>query len=75
MMQAPTETALRRCMERCEAQYDYLVNKLGCDEDVAADRTYDCLRAAVGEVEHCYDRRDRLFESTLRTTIERNRNA
>ncbi len=62
-------------MELCEGQFAYLVDKLGCDENVAADRTYDCLRAALGEVEHCYDKRDRLFEGTLRTTLERNCNA
>lgn len=49
----------------CEGRYSALVAE-GCDPDVAADRTFDALRAALGEVTHSYDGRDRLFESKLR---------
>lgn len=49
-----------------ESRYSALVAD-GCDADVAADRTFDALRAATGEITHSYDSRDRLFESKLRT--------
>ena len=49
----------------CEDRFSALVSG-GCDEDVAADRTFDALRAALGEVTHAYDSRDRLFETRLR---------
>ena len=58
-------------MERlCEDRYQQLIQG-GCDSEVAADRTYDALRAAFGEVEHAYDKRDRLFENKLRSVAER----
>lgn len=59
-----------KMMELCEGRYQQLISG-GCDEDVAADRTYDALRAAFGEVEHAYDKRDRLFENKLRSVAER----
>lgn len=59
-----------RMMELCEQRYQQLISG-GCVEDVAADRTYDALRAAFGEVEHAYDKRDRLFENKLRSVAER----
>ena len=58
-------------MERlCEDRYQQLIQG-GCDSEVAADRTYDALRAAFGEVEHAYDKRDRLFKNKLRNVAER----
>ena len=59
-----------RMMELCEERHRQLISG-GCDSDVAADRTYDALCAAFGEVEHAYDRRDRLFENKLRAVAER----
>ena len=59
-----------RMMELCEERYQQLISG-GCDSEVAADRTYDALCAAFGEVEHAYDRRDRLFENKLRAVAER----
>lgn len=54
-------------MEReCERRYEQLVSD-GCDPDVAADRTFDALRAALGEIDRPFDSRDRLFEKKLRT--------
>lgn len=50
----------------CEARFSALVSD-GCDEGVAADRTFDALRAALGEIPHSFDSRDRLFETKLRT--------
>ena len=38
----------------------------GCDEDVAADRTFDALQSALGAIPHPFDSRDRLFETKLR---------
>ena len=59
-----------RMMELCEGRYQQLISG-GCDSEVAADRTYDALRAAFGEVEHAYDKRDRLIENKLRSVAER----
>lgn len=40
----------------------------GCAEDVALDRTWDAYQCALLQTDfHCYDPRDRLFESKLRT--------
>lgn len=50
----------------CEGRYRRLT-ETGCDPDVAADRTFDALRAALGEVPACYDGRDRLFQNELRS--------
>ena len=61
----PSKTTLARMVGICEGRYADLVSD-GCDEDVAADRTFDALRAALGEIPHSFDSRDRLFESKLR---------
>lgn len=64
-MQTPSHATLARMVGACEARYSALVSG-GCDPDVAADRTFDALRAATGEVRHSFDSRDRLFETRLR---------
>lgn len=69
-----SDSALALMGRMCETRYQQLISD-GCGEDVAADRTYDALRAACGEVPHCYDSRDRLFEDKLRNVAERNANA
>lgn len=61
----PSKAALARMVWVCEGRYASLVAD-GCDEDVAADRTFDAMRAALGEISHSFDSRDRLFESKLR---------
>ena len=61
----PSKSTLDRMVGVCEGRYASLVSD-GCDEDVAADRTFDALRAALGEIPHSFDSRDRLFESKLR---------
>ena len=61
----PSKTTLARMVGICEGRYAGLVAD-GCDEDVAADRTFDALRAALGEIPHSFDSRDRLFETKLR---------
>lgn len=60
-----SHATLARMVGECETRYAALVGT-GCDPDVAADRTFDALRAATGEVSHSFDRRDRLFETKLR---------
>lgn len=62
----PSGEALDRMVWRCDEYWRDLLDE-GCDNDVALDRTFDAMRAALGEVEHAYDNRDRLFENELRT--------
>ena len=64
-MNPPSRSALARMAGECETRYSALVSG-GCDPDVAADRTFDAMRAATGEVSHSFDSRDRLFETKLR---------
>lgn len=61
----PSADALRAAARACEERYRDLMAD-GCDPDVAADRTFDALRAALGEINQSYDSRDRLFERRLR---------
>lgn len=61
----PSRAALARMVGECEGRFAALVQD-GCDEDVAADRTFDALRAALGEIPHPFDSRERLFETKLR---------
>lgn len=70
----PSTSTLNKMVGMCEGYFEKLIQD-GCDKDVAVDRTYDALQAALGEVPQCYDRRDRLFESKLRTVAERGKNA
>lgn len=64
------QSKVSRMMGLCEDRHQQLISG-GCDSDVAATRTYDALCAAFGEVEHAYDKRDRLFENRLRAVAER----
>ena len=64
-MSVPAADALGRMVEACDERLAALVGS-GCDREVALDRTFDALRAALGEVPHAFDARDRLFESRLR---------
>ncbi|WP_028263911.1 hypothetical protein [Atopobium fossor] len=54
----------------CEMYFAFLVEQ-GCDEDLAADRTFDALDSAVEQKHHVFDQRDRAFEESLAQTIER----
>lgn len=67
----PSSESLATMASMCEDRYQQLIRD-GCDDEVAADRTFDALRASLGEYEHCYDKRDRLFERQLRDVAERN---
>lgn len=62
----PSGEALDRMVWRCDEYWRDLL-KEGCDNDVALDRTFDALRAALGETEHAFDSREKLFENELRT--------
>lgn len=66
--------ALATIMDMCEERYQHLI-KHGCSENVAADRTFDALQAAYGEVPSCFDKRDRMFEAKLREVAERSAHA
>lgn len=61
----PSAASLWEMRRACEDRYRDLVGD-GCDPDVAADRTFDALRAALGEIKRSCDSRDRLFERRLR---------
>jgi hypothetical protein len=71
---SPSNALLQALMELCNRRY-YALAKSGCDEDVAATRTFDCLQAALGEVPTCYDKRDRLFLKQLQEAAERTEHA
>lgn len=50
----------------CNERYKNLIDS-GCAEDVALDRTWDAFECAFNGADvHCFDPRDRLFESKLR---------
>lgn len=59
-----TPKQLRAMARACEGRYSDLIAD-GCDPDVAADRTFDALRAALDEIDKPFDSRDRLFETKL----------
>lgn len=65
MTTTPSQATIARMACACQARFDALTDS-GCDADVAADRTFDALRAALGEIPHPFDSRDRLFETRLR---------
>lgn len=58
----------------CEQRNDQLIQD-GCEAEVARDRTFDALEAALGIRPRCFDKRDRLFENKLRDAAERLENA
>lgn len=67
----PSPSTVASMLDACEAQYIHLV-KDGVSEDVACDRVFDAYDCAFAQKEtRCFDPRDRLFESKLRTIRER----
>lgn len=70
-MAMPSRSTVAAMLDACEARYKELVDA-GVDEGVACDRTWDAYECAfnLGEA-RCFDKRDRLFESKLRTIRER----
>ena len=66
-MELPSRETVTEMIAACTARYNQLVTD-GCAEDVALDRTWDAYACALGQSDsHCFDPRDRLFESKLRT--------
>ena len=62
----PNRDALLRMQDACELRYEDLVGE-GVPERDAADRTFDALRAALGEIDHTTETDDSRFESKLLT--------
>ena len=63
----PSTEVVARMLWACNERFKNLVDS-GCAEDVALDRTWDAFECAFNGVDvHCFDPRDRLFESKLRT--------
>jgi hypothetical protein len=69
-MQPGTRARLLEMEQMCERRYERLVRD-GCDEGVAADRTFDAMECAMSDEKHTFDARDRLFENELRTYLLR----
>jgi hypothetical protein len=70
-MTRPDAKTMRAMLIACEKHFDQLKTG-GCTDDVAADRTWDAYTCALDAPEvHCFDPRDRLFESKLRSIKEK----
>ena len=55
----------------CETRFCQLV-QAGVSEEVARDRVFDAYDHAFNDsAEHCFDKRDRVFENLLRTIKEK----
>lgn len=66
-MTLPNSETVAKMLAACTAKYKQLISD-GCAEDVALDRTWDAYTCAFMQTDfHCYDPRDSLFESKLRT--------
>lgn len=62
----PSAPAVLAMLRECTKHYERLIAG-GCAEDVALDRTWDAYQCALAvSSTHCFDPRDRLFESSLR---------
>ena len=58
-------------LTKCETRFFQLAQS-GVSEDVARDRVFDAYDHAFSDsTEHCFDKRDRVFENLLRTTKEK----
>ncbi|MBQ6454096.1 MAG: hypothetical protein IJJ14_07045 [Coriobacteriales bacterium] len=70
-MSVPNANVVQRCIQLCSDYFEQLMGG-GVDEQVALDRTYDCYEKALEQSEeHCFDKRDQLFELKLRTIVQR----
>ena len=67
----PSIETTERLLNACEERFNELIAR-GCDPDVALDRVWDCYDVAFNASgkTHCYDSRDRLFESKLRGIVK-----
>ena len=67
----PSPSTVLAMIRACTNHFERLLAG-GCAGDVALDRTWDAYRCALTQSStHCFDPRDRLFESKLRTIRER----
>jgi len=67
----PSRETVAEMLSACDARFIQLMAD-GCEEQVALDRTWDAYCCALMRTEsHCFDPRDRLFESKLRTIREK----
>lgn len=74
-MDLPSSATALAMHRACTAYLERLESG-GCAGDVALDRTWDAYVCALAQSGvHCYDPRDRLFESKLRAIMERTDNA
>lgn len=70
-MRLPEKDTVLHCIQLCSDYFEQLMGE-GVDEQVALDRTYDCYEKAIEQrEEHCFDKRDQLFELKLRTIVQR----
>lgn len=70
-MRIPPACIVQSCIQLCSDYFEQLMGQ-GVDEQVALDRTYDCYEKALEQSEeHCFDKRDQLFELKLRTIVQR----
>lgn len=70
----PNDAVLADMAAACEEKFASLADQLG--EDEAADVVFGALQSALGEIDSPPDRRSRLFESKLKTILQKgNRNA
>lgn len=70
-MRLPDKDTVLHCIQLCSDYFEQLMGEC-VDEQVALDRTYDCYeKAIVQSDEHCFDKRDQLFELKLRTIVQR----
>ena len=66
-MTIPSAQTVQVMLSACTDRFNQLISD-GCAEQVALDRTWDAYCCAFAESDvHCFDPRDRLFESKLRT--------
>lgn len=71
MTSSPSDSAILAMLAECDSYFTKLVSD-GCAEDVAMDRTWDAYVCAFNQsATHCFDPRDHLFETKLRTIRER----
>ena len=73
MTTTPNAPAVQAMLDACEDHFTQLITD-GCAEDVALDRTWDAYVCAFAQSPvHCFDPRDRLFETRLRTIAAKER--
>lgn len=57
-------------LSACELYFSFLMEQ-GCDETLAADRTFDALDSIIEQKHDVFDKRDKAFAQSLKQIIER----